>query len=77
MANITYTKGVKRWRKYLKHLHGEGKHIVYDPSEYWEKKNKVMWTAYIVRYPFPKNHKPVRLVPGRMAEQVWRFRRDQ
>ena len=72
-----YTKGVKRHRKWLKHLWGEGKRIVYTQSPYEHAKTKRMVQAYIERRVHPLDLRMVRLVPGRMAQQVWRLRRDQ
>lgn len=71
------TKGVKRYRKWLKHLHGEGHRIAYSIATYGSflkgTKGTPPFSAYIER----KEGKLVRFVPGRMAQQVWRLRRDQ
>jgi hypothetical protein len=75
LANKPYTKGVKKHRKWLKHLWGEGKRIVYTQSPYEgrvDTKGKPLLNAYIVLF---GKTKYVRLVPGRMAEGIWR-RRD-
>ena len=79
-TNKAYTWGVKRHRKWLKHLWGEGQRIVYTEKsaiEAMDNKGQPMLAAYIERTIHPKNLRPVRLVVHRMAENVWLKRRDK
>jgi hypothetical protein len=70
------TKGVKKHRKWLKHLWSEGQRIIYmerSAIEAMDSKGQSMLSAYIERKLFGET-KYVRLVPGRMAEGIWRKR---
>ena len=70
-TNKVYTKGVKRYRKWLKHLHGEGAHIFYRESR------EGMHQAFLIRASSHDQLKQIRFVPLRMAEQIWERRRDK
>lgn len=77
--NKISTKGVKRHRKWLKHLHGEGARIMYRESDYVRYVgNKDRKTppgqAFLMNY---HGTVQVRFVPARMAEQIWKRRRDK